>query len=162
MAERKDKSKDREPVIENRKSRFDYEILETLECGIELRGSEVKSLRLGLASLSEGWAKGEIAPVSLTLIGVHIGEYHAAGAARQHEPTRGRRLLAHRREILRLTAEVKVKGGTLVPLKIYWKGGRAKVLIGLGVGKTRGDKRESIKSREDKRDMDRAMSRRRD
>ncbi|RLS62204.1 MAG: SsrA-binding protein SmpB [Planctomycetota bacterium] len=161
MAERKDKSKDREPVIENRKSRFDYEILETLECGIELQGSEVKSLRNGLASLNEGWAKGELSPLSLTLIGVHIGEYSPAGFARQHEPTRGRRLLARKREIIRITNEVKAKSGTLVPLKIYWKGGRAKVLIGLGVGKSKGDKRQSIKSREDKRDMDRAMSKRR-
>lgn len=151
----------REPVIENRKARFDYAITETLECGLKLVGTEVKSLRKGQASLGEGWVLASIDPPELTLLNVTIAEYPPAGANRQHEPNRQRRLLAHRKEIVRFATEAKAKGATLVPLKIYWVKGRAKLLIGIGVGKKHHDKRESIAKREDKRDMDRAMSRRR-
>lgn len=156
-----ERSKDREPVIENRKARHDFAISDTLECGLELVGTEVKSLRLGQASLSEGWVKAEIKPASLTLLNVTIAEYPPAGAMRQHVPNRPRRLLAHAREIVKFGTEAKAKGATLVPLKIYWVKGRAKLLIGIGVGKKSHDKREDIAKRQDKRDIDRAMSRRR-
>ena len=151
----------REPVIENRKSRHDYAITETLECGLRLVGSEVKSLRKGQASLAEGWILPQLEPPELRLLNVTIAEYPPAGAHRQHEPTRQRVLLAHRREIIKFATEAKAKGATIVPLKIYWVRGRAKILIGIGLGKKQHDKRESIAKREDNRDMDRALSRRR-
>ncbi|MCE2881492.1 MAG: SsrA-binding protein SmpB [Planctomycetaceae bacterium] len=156
-----DRNKDREPVIENRKARHDFAISDTLECGIELVGTEVKSLRLGQASLAEGWIKAEIKPAELTLLNVTIAEYPPAGATRQHVPNRPRRLLAHAREIVKFGTEAKAKGATLVPLKIYWVKGRAKLLLGIGTGKKQHDKREDIAKRQDKRDIDRAMSRRR-
>jgi len=161
---KKSSSKDteaREPVIENRKARFDYAIGDTLECGLKLVGTEVKSLRKGQASLAEGWVLASVEPPELTLLNVTIAEYPPAGAHRQHVPNRARRLLAHRKEILKFATEAKAKGATLVPLKIYWSKGRAKLLLGIGLGKKQHDKRESIAKREDRRDMDRAMSRRR-
>lgn len=157
-------SKPNEPVIENRKARHDYFIEETLECGIELLGTEVKSVRLGLVSLGEGYVQAE-APTNgrptLVLHSVHIGEYAPAGVARQHAPQRERRLLAHKREIRKLALRTAVKGLTLVPLKLYFVRGRAKILIGVARGKQKADKRQSIAEREHKRDMDRAMSRKR-
>ncbi|MFN5495873.1 MAG: SsrA-binding protein SmpB [bacterium] len=149
----------REPVIENRKSRFDYAISDTLECGLKLVGTEVKSLRQGQASLGEGWVLAQIEPPQLTLMNVTIAEYPPAGASRQHDPIRQRRLLAHAREIVKFATEAKAKGATLVPLKIYWVKGRAKLLIGIGLGKKQHDKRQDIAKREDKRDMDRAVRR---
>ena len=152
----------REPVIENRKARHDYSISDTLEVGMKLLGSEVKSLRDGKASLAEGWVMAREEPPCLELHGVHISEYPPAGSARQHPPVRVRPLLAHAREIRKLAATMRTKGVTLVPLRIYFKGGRAKLLIGVGAGRKHGDKRQAIADREMKRDMDRAMSRRRD
>jgi len=148
---RKSNSKDgpeaREPVIENRKARFDFAIGETLECGLKLVGTEVKSLRKGQASIAEGWILASVEPPELTLLNVTIAEYPPAGASRQHVPNRPRRLLAHGKEIVKLATEAKAKEG------------RAKVLIGIGLGKKQHDKRESIAKREDKRDMDRAVRR---
>lgn len=162
-------------MIENRKARHDYHILETLECGVVLQGSEVKSVRDGKVSLGEGfvrvegygvksktaarrsWAKG------MYLHGVNIGEYGPAGRAGstgQHLPTRVRSLLAHKREMAKLAKAVEAKGMTLVPLKVYFKNGKAKVLVGVAKGKQAHDKREAIAEREMKRDMDRAMTRR--
>ena len=163
MADRKKHKSDggeaREPVVENRKARFDYAVTDTLECGLKLVGTEVKSLRQGQASLAEGWVLAQVEPPQLTLMNVTIAEYPPAGANRQHDPIRQRRLLAHAREIVKFATEAKAKGATLVPLKIYWVKGRAKVLIGIGLGKKQHDKRESIAKREDKRDMDRAVRR---
>ena len=150
-----------EPTIENRQARHDYEIGETLECGIELLGTEVKSVRAGKVSLAEGYVAAHAEPPSLSLHSVHIAEYPPAGKVVQHEPVRVRRLLAHRREIRKLAEEVRRKGSTLVPLKIYFKNGRAKLLIGLGTGRKAADKRHAIAAKEMKRDMDRAMHRRR-
>ncbi len=158
------KSKANEPVIENRKARHDYFIEETLECGVELLGSEVKSIRLGLVSLGEGFVQAEDRPgqrPTLVMFNVHVGEYPPAGAARQHIPQRERRLLAHTREIRKLAQRTSVKGLTLVPLKMYFVRGRVKVLIGVAKGKQKADKRQSIAEREHRRDMDRAMSRKR-
>lgn len=151
----------REPVIENRRARHDYAISDTLEVGIKLVGSEVKSLRDGKASLAEGWVMATAEPPRLELHGVHIDEYPPAGAARQHAPRRTRPLLAHAKEIRKLSQSMQAKGMTLVPLKIYFKTGRAKLLVGLGQGRKHGDKRAAIAEREMKRDMDRAMSRKR-
>ena len=137
-----------EPTIENRAARHDYSIGDTLECGIELLGTEVKSVRAGKVSLAEGYVAAAIEPPSLTLHSVHIAEYPPAGKAL-------------RREIVKLAEEVKRKGFTIVPLKIYFKNGRAKLLVGLGTGRKAVDKRHAIAEREMKRDIDRAMQRRR-
>lgn len=151
-----------EPTIENRKARHDYFIEETLECGIKLTGTEIKSVRKGQVSLGEGYVQATAEPVSLTLYSVHIAEYPPAGEAHQHEPLRPRVLLAQRREIRKLADRTAAKGFTLVPLKMYFVRGRAKLLIGLARGKQKGDKRQAIAQREHTRDMERAMSRRRD
>jgi len=151
----------REPVIENRKARHDFAISDTVEVGMKLLGSEVKSLRDGKASLAEGYVMASAEPLRLELHRVHIDEYPPAGAARQHAPLRTRPLLAHAREIRKLAVSMKTKGIALVPLKIYFKAGRAKLLVGIGLGRKHGDKRAAIADREMKRDMDRAMSRRR-
>lgn len=148
-------------MIENRKARHDFAIGETLEVGIKLRGTEVKSLREGKASLAEGFVMATAEPPKLELHRVHIDEYPPAGVARQHVPLRTRPLLAHAREIRKLAGILKTKGVSLVPLKIYFKEGRAKLLLGVGTGRKHGDKRQAIAEREMKRDMDRAMSRRR-
>jgi len=154
-------SEPREPVIENRRARHDFSIEDTLECGIELLGTEVKSIRAGQVSLGEGWILAEDSPPRLTLQNVRVAEYPPAGAARQHDPDRPRRLLAHRREIRRLAVEVRSRGGSLVPLKMYFLRGKVKLLIGLGFGRRKEDKRQAIAEREARRDMDRAASRRR-
>ena len=128
---------------------------------MELRGTEVKSIRDGKASLAEGWIKADVDPLNLTLHGVHVAEYPPAGPHRQHEPTRPRRLLAHGREIHKLFQSVSSKGTTLVPLKIYFKDGRAKLLLGVAEGKSKTDKRQDLAKKEARRDMDRAMQRKR-
>lgn len=155
--------KDDTPTIENRKARFDYEILDTLECGIMLAGSEVKAVREGKISIGEGWVRAE-GPQSrgglgLYLHGVNIGHYGPA-AHNQPDALRIRKLLAGKREIIRLLKASEIKGNSLVPLKVYFKNGYAKCLIGLGTGRKKADKREAIKTREMKRDTDRAMGQR--
>ncbi len=158
---KKDSEADHSPVIENRKARFDYAITDTLECGLKLVGTEVKSLRLGQASLAEGWIRAQVEPPEFALLNVTIAEYPPAGMHRQHDPIRVRRLLAHSREIVKMATAARAIGATLVPLKIYWVKGRAKILIGIGLGKKQHDKRQDLAKREDRRDMDRATSRRR-
>lgn len=148
-----------ERTIENRKARFDYHILDTLEVGIVLTGPEVKSVREGKVSLAEGYVRAAAEPPDLSLYGVNIAEYAPAGA-HQSSPTRTRRLLAHKKEILKLAKESAVKGMTIVPLKLYFKNGYAKILVGVAQGKTRGDKRATIAKRESDRDINRAMSKR--
>lgn len=156
MAKKKDKEE--APHIENRKARHDYIISETLETGIVLAGSEVKAVRAGRVSLNEGYVRVEGERNALFLVGVNIGEYAPAGA-RQHAAVRARKLLAHRREIQKLAKAVDVKGFTIVPLKMYFKDGYAKVLIGVAQGRAAHDKRERIAKRDAERDMARAMSR---
>lgn len=142
-------------VCQNRKARFRYEIIETLECGIELRGSEVKSLRERSASIEEAYAR--IDDGQLWLIGAHIPPY-AHAPAQNHDPDRKRRLLAHKSEIRKLRPKVEQKGLTLIPLRLYINDrGIAKVAVGVARGKTVGDKRESMKAREHKREIDRAV-----
>ncbi len=144
-------------VCRNRQAGFRYHILDTIECGIVLIGTEVKSLRSGAASLKEAY--GRIDNGELWLIGFHIGPYdHASGVG--HDPYRRRKLLVHARELSRLRPKIEQKGQTLVPIKVYFnERGIAKVTLALATGKSQHDKRQTLKSREHKRDMDRAMRR---
>ncbi len=157
----KSTSNTHEPTIENRRARHDYFIEDTLECGIKLTGTEIKSVRNGQVSLAEGYVHAVADPPTLTLHSVHIAEYPPAGPHRQHAPTRVRTLLAHSREIRKLANRVRERGVTLVPLKMYFVRGRAKVLIGVARGKKKADKRQDIAKREHQRDIERAVSRRR-
>lgn len=143
----------------NRRARHDYFIEETIEAGLVLTGSEVKSLRAGKAQLKDSHARIERGEAWLA--NAHISEYNPA-AQFGHEPVRKRKLLLHAREIDRLTGKVKEKGLTLIPLRMYFKNGRAKVELGVARGKKQYDKRETIKERETNREVDRAMRRRRD
>ena len=144
-------------VASNRQAAFRYEFLDRLECGIVLQGTEVKSLRDGAVQLKDGYAtlrEGE-----LWLHNVHIAPY-APAARDNHDPDRSRKLLAHRRELDRLAGTTNERGLTLVPTRIYFSGSPAKVEIAVARGKDRFDKRQSIKERETKRDMQRALSER--
>lgn len=129
----------------NKKARFNYAIEETLECGIELKGTEVKSIRLNKFSYSDSYCK--VKEGELWLTGFHISPYDF-GNIHNHDPDRERRLLAHSSEIKKLGKKVAEKGYTLVPLKIYLKKGKVKIEVGLGKGKKIFDKRESIKERD--------------
>jgi SsrA-binding protein len=144
-------------IADNRKARHNYLVLDTLECGIVLVGSEVKSLRAGGLSLDEAY--GRIDNGEVWLIGANIAEYNYSHAL-NHEPKRRRKLLMHRREMNKFASKAMEKGLTLVPLKMYFKEGRAKVLLGICKGKQQHDKRQAMKQRESKREMDRAMRRR--
>ena len=154
MAKSKKKKAAPGDVASNRQAAYRYELLDRLECGIELTGTEVKSLRVGNVQIKDGFVA--IQDGELFLHNVHIPPYQAA-ARDNHEPERTRKLLAHRREIDRLAGRVAERGFTLVPTRIYFKGPYAKVEIALGKGKDQFDKRQSIKARESKRDMDRAL-----
>ena len=143
------------PRIQNRRAFYDYHILDKFECGIELVGSEVKSVRKGHVQLAQSFARIKLNQVFLE--GCHIDEYVEANQF-NHEAVRTRRLLLHRREIRRLTQRMqKESGATLIPLEIYFKRGYAKVLLGLAQGKKSFDKRQAIREREDKRNMDKAL-----
>lgn len=144
-------------VAVNRRARRDYEILERLETGIALSGSEVKSVRDGKVSLQEAFARPERG--ELWLHGAHIAPYEAASHF-GHEPRRPRRLLAHRAEIRELARQVEQKGLTLIPLRLYLKKGLAKVEIGLARGRRQYDKREAIARREAQREIERALRQR--
>ena len=144
----------RKLVASNRRARFDYEILDTLEVGIELRGPEVKSLRAGKASLNEAYAV--VRGGEAFLVNAHINPYEQAGRENP-DPRRERRLLLHKREIVRLQGQVAERGRTLVPLALYFRGGRAKVELALARGKRRFDKRETIRRREQEREVARAL-----
>ena len=143
-------------VATNRYASYRYELSDRLECGVVLAGTEVKSLRSGTAQIKDGYA--QVRDGELWLHNVHIPPYGPA-AADNHEPERDRRLLAHRRQIDKLAAQVKEKGLTLVPTRMYFTDGRAKVEIAVAKGKDQFDKRQSIKEREMKREMERAIRR---
>ena|SRR5271170_3664769 len=146
------------PRIQNRRAYYDYHVIEKIECGIELVGSEVKSVRLGKVQLGQSFAR--IRDGQVTLIACHIDEYVEANQM-NHDPTRSRRLLLHKREIRKLQQRIqKENGATLVPLEIYFRRGYAKVLLALAQGKKLFDKRQAIKERDDKRNMDKALRRR--
>jgi len=158
VSKKKAKAKTNGAVASNPKARHDYEILETLEAGVVLTGSEVKSLRGGTASLRESFAI--IRDGEPLLIGMHIGPYPQAGYA-GHDPTRTRKLLLHKGEIQRLVGKTAERGLTLVPLRVYFSHGLAKVELGLARGKRTYDRRESLKERDAQMQIDRAMHRRR-
>jgi SsrA-binding protein len=144
-------------VAENRKARHDYTIVDQYEAGIMLTGTEVQSMRMGKVNLKDAYAKVKNGEVWLHQ--VHISPYPFA-YYNNHEPLRVRKLLLHKREILRLYAKVNEQGHTLVPLRIYFKKGKAKVVIALVKGKREFDKRHSIREREQKREVDRARKQR--
>ena len=145
-------------VAKNRKAKFEFELGETYEAGLELRGTEIKSIRAGQVSLSEAYVRtnGEQA----WLVGAHIAPYDQASVF-NHDPERERRLLLHKREIKALWDGIRIKGMTIVPTIMYLKNGRAKVEIALAKGKRQYDKRQDIKKRDMDREISRAMENRR-
>jgi SsrA-binding protein len=143
-------------VALNRRARHDYAIDETIEAGLVLTGTEIKSIRAGRVNLAEAYARIERGEA--WLIGAHIAPFEQASTQRgNHEPKRTRKLLLHRSEIAKIEREVSAKGATVIPLSLYFNDGRAKVEIALAKGKDVGDKRQSIKEREMKREMERAV-----
>ncbi len=139
-------------IVTNRKARYNYEITGNVEAGLVLRGSEVKSLRQGKASLSDAYArvkKGEI-----WVIGMHIAQYKEA-TFENHDPLRDRKLLLHKQEIKKLNRQIEEKGVTLIPLKLYFKNNLVKIDLGLAKGKRKYDKKESIAQKDIKRDLER-------
>lgn len=138
--------------ILNRKANFDYEIIETFEVGIVLTGTEIKSIRLGKANLKDSYAI--IKNNEIYLLNMHISKYDQ-GNIFNHEETRTRKLLMHKKEILKLRDKLDLEGFTLIPLKLYFKGSKAKILLGLAKGKKNYDKREAIK----KKDIERQLAR---
>lgn len=141
---------------DNRQARFNYEILETYEAGIELTGTEVKSIKAGQANLRDAYAL--IRDGQVVLLNMHVSPHHTTRQNFNHEPTRTRRLLMHKLEIRKLVGKVQQKGLTLIPLKLYLSdSGWIKLNLGLARNKKLHDKRDAIKSREDKRDIARAM-----
>jgi SsrA-binding protein len=145
-------------IAENRRARHDYNLLDRYEAGIVLTGTEVKSLREGRASLQQAYA--DVRGMEVWLVGAHIAEY-AQGNVNNHDPDRDRKLLLHRKEIASLIGKVRERGFTLVPTRMYFKNGRAKVELALAKGKERYDKRRDIAKRESDRQIERALGRRR-
>src|SRR5438132_10607297 len=140
-------------IATNRRARHEYSILETFEAGVVLRGTEVKSLRAGLVNFKDSYAtvrNGEV-----WWLGCHINPY-SHGTDANHDPERDRKLMLHSKEISRLSGKVAERGLTLIPLKLYFKSGRAKLELGLGRGKKLHDKRSTLREREVKREMDKA------
>jgi SsrA-binding protein len=146
------------PIAENRKARHEYQLLERYEAGLVLTGTEVKSLRQGGASLQQAYA--DVRDGEVWLVGAHIAEY-GQGNVNNHDPDRDRKLLLHRREIASLVGKVRERGLTLVPTRMYFKDGRAKVELALARGKERRDKRRDIAKRDAERQIERALKSRR-
>ena len=136
--------------INNRKAKYDYEILDTIEAGIVLTGTEIKSIRLGKANLKDSYAT--IKHGEAILLNMHISHYED-GNRFNHDETRTRKLLLHKKEILKLYDKIRLDGNTLVPIKLYFKGNKAKILLGIAKGKKTYDKREAIKKRDIERDI---------
>jgi len=157
MAKNKKKSKQGPPSFNNRRALYDYFIEDTLEVGVVLEGSEVKSIREGNASLKEGYISVDLDPPRLTLHQVDISPYQPAGQL-NHHPKRDRLLLAKKREIIKLARQVDQKGVTLVPLEMYFSKGLVKVKLALARGKAQHDKRRAIAERQADRDLRRVMS----
>ena len=149
----KQKEPERVSIARNKRARFDYHILETFEAGIVLRGTEVKSLRSGKASIVDAY--GVVRDGELWLLNAHIQPYESRGYA-DHDPTASRKLLLHRREIRRLIGAVERQGLTLVPLELYFKNGVAKIALALAKGKKLHDKRDTERERDAEREMARA------
>ena len=145
-------------IADNRKARHDFQLLERFEAGLVLTGTEVKSLRQGRASLAQAY--GDVRGTEVWLVGAHIPVYEQGNIA-NHDPERDRKLLLHRREISTLIGKVREKGLTLVPTRLYFKDGRAKVELALARGKEQRDKRRDIAKREADRQIERALKSRR-
>lgn len=145
----------RKIITVNRRAHFDYAITDTVEAGLVLQGTEVKSLREGRVSLKDAYA--DMQNGEMFLLNAHINLYEQGNRA-NHEPERPRKLLLHKREIYRLFSQIKEKGLTLIPTRMYFARGKAKVEIGLAKGKKQYDKREDVKRRSAERDIARAMS----
>lgn len=139
-------------VSTNKKARFEYFIQETFEAGLVLKGTEIKSIRNGQISLQEAYVRTD--GKEIWLVGAHVAPYEHASAF-QHDPKRDRKLLMHKKEIRKLFDEIRIKGMTIVPIRVYLKGGKAKLEIGLAKGKKQYDKRESIKERDVERETSR-------
>jgi SsrA-binding protein len=150
-----EKSRDRDIAV-NRRARYEFHIEETHEAGLVLLGSEIKALREGKANLKDSY--GRVDGQEIWLWNAHISPYSPASQF-GHEPTRTRKLLLHREEIARLAGKVKERGFTLIPMRLYFKSGRAKVELALARGKKQHDKRDAIREREVRREIDRAMKR---
>ena len=148
----------RRVVARNRRARHDYHIEDVVEAGLVLTGTEVKSLRAGRASLTDGF--GQITDGEVWLLGVHIPEY-THGTWTNHEPRRPRKLLLHRKEIDRLASKTAERGLTLIPLSLYFSNGKAKVVLAVGRGKRTYDKRQDLAQRDAAREVERALRRRR-
>ncbi|MGH3033341.1 MAG: SsrA-binding protein SmpB [Gaiellaceae bacterium] len=146
-------------IAENRRARHEYELLDRYEAGLVLTGTEVKSLREGRVTLHRAF--GDLRGMEVWLVGVHIPEY-AQGNIANHDPDRDRKLLLHRREIASLVGKVHEKGLTLVPTKLYWKNGRAKVELALARGKATRDRRRELAERDARRQIERALKARRE
>ena len=142
-------------IQRNRKAWFNYEIVEKLEAGLVLTGSEVKSIRDGKVTIQDAW--GKIQNGELWLVGLDVSLYPQAGPYFNHEPHRVRKLLLHKQELRRLASKTKEKGWSIIPLSLYFKDGYAKVELGLARGKKQYDKRATIKERDAKRDLQRRM-----
>jgi SsrA-binding protein len=140
-------------IATNRRARHEYHILETVEAGLVLRGTEVKSLRAGEVTFKDSYAT--IRNGEGWLLGCHINPY-SHGTDANHDPERDRKLLLHRRELGRLSGKIAERGLTLIPLRMYFKGGRAKIELGLGRGKKLHDKRATLRDRDQRREMDQA------
>jgi SsrA-binding protein len=145
-------------IASNKRARRDYDILDTVEAGIVLSGSEVKSLREGNVQIADAYARVQRGEVWMD--GVHIAPYLFATGVGAHDPDRPRKLLLHRREIDRLDARVAQEGLSLVPLRLYWKDGRAKIELALAKGRTKVDKRQVMAQRDADREMQQAIGRR--
>jgi SsrA-binding protein len=139
-------------VANNKKARFEYEILDTFEAGIVLLGTEVKAIRNKKVNIEDSYAKVENGEIFI--IGINISQYEM-GNRFNHDPLRDRKLLLHKQEIKRLTGKLKERGFTLIPLQMYFKNNKAKVLLGLGRGKAKYDKRRTIQKRDQEREMQR-------
>lgn len=146
-------------IADNRRARHDYQILETFEAGLVLHGSEVKSLRLGQVQLADAYAR--LSGDELWLEGVHIAPYQFANGVGAHDPDRRRKLLLHRDEIDKLAARMNQERLAVVPLRLYFRDGRAKVELGIGRGRQKGDKRQALAERDSQREMERALGRHR-
>ncbi len=142
--------------IQNKKAKFDYEIIDTYEAGIVLTGTEIKSIRAGKAQLKDSYAT--IKKREVFLLNMHISQYKQ-GNIFNHNETRTRKLLLHKKEILKLRDKVEIGGFTLVPIKLYFKGNKAKILLGVAKGKKEYDKRETIKKRDTLLEMKKSLKR---
>lgn len=158
MAKKKEQGRPKGVRIQNRKARYDYHILEVVEAGVELLGTEVKSLRGGQAKIDDAYAR--IQDGQAYLVGANIAIYPNAAGGMQHEPMRDRKLLLHKRQIDQIESHVRQKGKTVVPLAIYFKRGWAKCELGIVHGKRAYDKRQAIRKRDQEREMARELGKR--